>query len=104
MPEQHETSLEVHKALNALQTAVLAQQAQQKLAGSSTTDSSSISSSLSQLSVCLQDLLQRQVVLGQSLEDRYVLRLAQAAAMLQAQGKYSARNFKQAWQCCDTGL
>jgi hypothetical protein len=73
MPEQHGASLDVQKALNALQTAVHAQDAQQKHGGSSTPDSSSISSCLSQLSVCLQDLLQRQAVLVQSLEDRYVL-------------------------------
>jgi hypothetical protein len=60
----------VQDALQTLQNAVLAQQKQQESAGSTLPEDASISSARSQLSVSLQDLLQRQSVLEQSLEDR----------------------------------
>lgn len=73
MPEQHDVATSARTVLQTLHTAVLAQQEEQKSTASDATDSSSIRSALSQLAVCLRELLQRQAVLEQSLEDRCVL-------------------------------
>jgi hypothetical protein len=60
------------EALHNLRDALQARQQQQGCAGSSALESSSINTALSQLAQCLQDLLQRQSSLEQSLEDRCV--------------------------------